>query len=247
MQLNKVSIVQLGLDTFSADVGESVAAEQIATEVIDKGQRVAVGPVTHAELAFEIDSPNLVGSGGVERCRAGMLPASVAAPRPDTAVPFENVEDGAAGGPVPVRKTFAESFQHLSGAPAVTAVLFQNQFHKLVRSLMGTRARCSAVVVEPTSSALPISIEPLVSGVPADTDLVYPGALHTRFHHALGAMYLMTRTLESLRLKGHYVYDTEAEAALLAILLHDIGHGPFSHTLEYGLLKSRRGTDEVRA
>jgi HD superfamily phosphohydrolase len=47
----------------------------------------------------------------------------------------------------------------------------------------------------------------------------------------------MTRTLESLRIKGHYIYDTEAEAVLLAILLHDIGHGPFSHTLEYGLLE----------
>ena len=68
------------------------------------------------------------------------------------------------------------------------------------------------------------------------TDLVYPGALHTRFHHAMGAMHLMTRTLESLRIKGHYIYDTEAEAVLLAILLHDIGHGPFSHSLEYGLL-----------
>ena len=72
------------------------------------------------------------------------------------------------------------------------------------------------------------------------TDLVYPGALHTRFHHALGAMHLMTRTLESFRIKGNYIYDTEAEAVLLAILLHDIGHGPFSHTLEYGLL---RGVD----
>lgn len=75
------------------------------------------------------------------------------------------------------------------------------------------------------------------------TDLVYPGALHTRFHHALGAMHLMSRTLESLRLKGHLIYDAEAEAVLLAILLHDIGHGPFSHTLEYGLLKELHHED----
>lgn len=68
------------------------------------------------------------------------------------------------------------------------------------------------------------------------TDLVYPGALHTRFHHAIGAMHLMTRTLDSLRSKGVEINDDEYEAAQIAILLHDIGHGPFSHALEYSLL-----------
>ncbi len=69
------------------------------------------------------------------------------------------------------------------------------------------------------------------------TDLVYPGALHTRFHHALGAMHLMGLALNNLRLKGHEISDVEYEAAQVAILLHDIGHGPFSHALEYTLLK----------
>ncbi len=69
------------------------------------------------------------------------------------------------------------------------------------------------------------------------TDFVYPGALHTRFHHALGAMHLMSITLDNLRNKGTEISDAEYEAALIAILLHDIGHGPFSHALEYGLLK----------
>lgn len=63
-------------------------------------------------------------------------------------------------------------------------------------------------------------------------DFVYPGALHTRFHHALGAMHLMGRTLDNLREKGHEIGPDEYESALLAILLHDIGHGPFSHSLE---------------
>ena len=63
-------------------------------------------------------------------------------------------------------------------------------------------------------------------------DFVYPGALHTRFHHALGAMHLMGRTLDNLRDKGHKIDNSEYEAALMAILLHDIGHGPFSHSLE---------------
>ncbi len=64
------------------------------------------------------------------------------------------------------------------------------------------------------------------------TSLVYPGALHTRFHHALGAMYLMSTAIDTLRSKGHDISEAEAEAAIIAILLHDIGHGPFSHALE---------------
>lgn len=69
------------------------------------------------------------------------------------------------------------------------------------------------------------------------TSYVYPGALHTRFHHALGAMHLMTRAIETLRSKGHEITDEEAEAVTIAILLHDIGHGPFSHALEHTLVK----------
>jgi hypothetical protein len=68
------------------------------------------------------------------------------------------------------------------------------------------------------------------------SDLVYPGAIHTRFHHALGAMHLMGRVMESLRKKGIEISDQELEAAQIAILLHDIGHGPLSHTLEETLI-----------
>jgi HD superfamily phosphohydrolase len=64
------------------------------------------------------------------------------------------------------------------------------------------------------------------------THLVYPGALHTRFHHALGAMHLMGLSIETLRTKGHQITQDEEEAVTIAILLHDIGHGPFSHALE---------------
>lgn len=70
------------------------------------------------------------------------------------------------------------------------------------------------------------------------TDLVYPGALHTRFHHALGAMHLMGLALTNLRSKGHEISDKELQAAQLAVLLHDVGHGPFSHALEYTLLSN---------
>ena len=64
------------------------------------------------------------------------------------------------------------------------------------------------------------------------TDFVYPGAVHTRFHHALGALHLMTEALRILISKGVKITDEECEAACIAILLHDIGHGPFSHALE---------------
>lgn len=62
--------------------------------------------------------------------------------------------------------------------------------------------------------------------------LVYPGAHHTRFHHALGAMFLMQKAIQVLRLKGVEINEEEEEALNIAILLHDIGHGPFSHALE---------------
>ena len=64
------------------------------------------------------------------------------------------------------------------------------------------------------------------------THLVYPGALHTRFHHSIGAMHLMQKALEILSSKGHMFSKDERLATLIAILLHDIGHGPYSHSLE---------------
>jgi HD superfamily phosphohydrolase len=68
------------------------------------------------------------------------------------------------------------------------------------------------------------------------THLVYPGALHTRFHHVIGAMHLMTKAIAVIRKKGHPVSLQEERAVLIAILLHDIGHGPFSHALEYDIV-----------
>lgn len=70
------------------------------------------------------------------------------------------------------------------------------------------------------------------------THLVYPGALHTRFHHALGAMHLMSIALETLKNKGVEITEEESKAVTIAILLHDIGHGPFSHALESCIVPS---------
>jgi HD superfamily phosphohydrolase len=66
--------------------------------------------------------------------------------------------------------------------------------------------------------------------------MVYPGALHTRFHHVLGAMHLMSQAVSTIRRKGFEITESEERAVLIAILLHDIGHGPFSHALEYDIV-----------
>lgn len=67
--------------------------------------------------------------------------------------------------------------------------------------------------------------------------LVYPGAMHSRFGHSLGAMHLMHEAIGSLRLKGVEITEHEEISAMIAILLHDIGHGPFSHVLEHTLVE----------
>jgi HD superfamily phosphohydrolase len=66
--------------------------------------------------------------------------------------------------------------------------------------------------------------------------VVYPGAQHTRFQHSLGAMHLVGETVKQLRLKGHVITAAEENAVLVAMLLHDIGHGPFSHVLEHTIV-----------
>ncbi len=72
------------------------------------------------------------------------------------------------------------------------------------------------------------------------SDYVYPGAIHTRFHHALGAFHLMRKALSILKIKGVKISEEEELAAEVAVLLHDMGHGPFSHTLEKSLIANVR-------
>ena len=69
------------------------------------------------------------------------------------------------------------------------------------------------------------------------SSVVYPGAQHTRFQHSLGAFHLMSEAIMQLASKGNFIFDSEAEAVQAAILLHDIGHGPFSHVLEDTIVK----------
>ena len=69
------------------------------------------------------------------------------------------------------------------------------------------------------------------------SSFVYPGAVHTRFLHSIGAMHLMVEAITQLRMQGLEISREDGEAAQLAILLHDIGHGPFSHVLEHTLVR----------
>lgn len=73
--------------------------------------------------------------------------------------------------------------------------------------------------------------------------LVYPGAVHNRFHHALGAMHLMHKAIDEIRKKGHEITEDEARGVIIAILLHDVGHGPFSHALEHSLVRGMSHED----
>ena len=67
-------------------------------------------------------------------------------------------------------------------------------------------------------------------------NVVYPGARHSRFLHSIGAFHLTGQAIMSLQQKGHFIFDSEAEAVEAAILMHDIGHGPFSHVLEHTII-----------
>ena len=69
------------------------------------------------------------------------------------------------------------------------------------------------------------------------SSVVYPGAQHTRFQHSLGAFHLMSEAIQQLAAKGNFIFDSEAEAVEAAILMHDIGHGPFSHVLENTIVR----------
>jgi HD superfamily phosphohydrolase len=74
------------------------------------------------------------------------------------------------------------------------------------------------------------------------THLVYPGALHTRFHHSMGAMHLIKKAMSELQNKGHKISGDEFTATQLAMLLHDIGHGPYSHALEKSIVNVNHET-----
>ncbi|MFV0155065.1 HD domain-containing protein [Empedobacter falsenii] len=75
------------------------------------------------------------------------------------------------------------------------------------------------------------------------TEMVYPGARHSRFHHALGCMHLMQKALNILKRKNVDITPEEENAALIAILLHDLGHGPFSHSLEHSIISGSHHED----
>src|SRR6185436_12907877 len=111
--------------------GSAVTAEQVAAEMIEDGQRVAIKAVAHQELALEVDRPDLVGRGSADGCRTGMLPTPPSVPRYDPAVALKDVEDRAAGGPGPSWVACPQTLEDLPRSPAVAAVLIQDQPDRL--------------------------------------------------------------------------------------------------------------------
>jgi len=124
---------EVAFDAWCFHIGQSMAAEQVAAEVVDDGERVAVATIAHEELPFEVDGPDLIGSGGVEGGSSGMLPASATSPGMDAAVALKNIENGAACRQGLTGETCLESLQNLSGSPPVPAVLLENQLDEIVR------------------------------------------------------------------------------------------------------------------
>jgi hypothetical protein len=145
-----------------------MATKHVAAEVVDDSERKTVAAIAHQEFTLKIHGPNLVGCSGVEGSGSGMFPAAANSTRPNAAMSLENVENRAASGQGPMRKTPLESLQDLPSAPPVLAVLLENAFDKLVGSLMRTRPWCSTAVVQSTDSALTEAVKPLVAGDPAD-------------------------------------------------------------------------------
>src|SRR3989304_1011487 len=151
-----------------ADVREPLAAEQVAAEVIDDRQRVAVDPVPHPELALEIDRPDLIRGDRGDRHPARMFPVVPATAMPDTVVAGENVKDGAPGGPRPLRIPGLQALPNLAGPPSESGMFPQNQLDDVVGRLVWRGSRGPTVIVQSLHAMLAVAMGPLVTGVATD-------------------------------------------------------------------------------
>ncbi len=157
-----------GLTPAPPTSGEALAAEEIATEVVDDGERVAVGPIAHPELALEVDGPDLVRGRGLEGRRSGMLPPPTPTPLVHLSVARQDIEDRAAGGPVALGIPCAEALEDLSGPPAESSVFLEDQRDDVGGGLMRARARGTTPIGESPQTFLLVPVEPFVAGVAAD-------------------------------------------------------------------------------
>jgi hypothetical protein len=160
---------KLGFYALRTHVEQSVAAEQTSAEVIEDGEGIAIDPVPHQELSLEVDGPDLVRRGGVEGDRTGVLPSAPGVSRPDTAVTFQDVEDGASSRPEEFRMLLVEALQDLPSPPSIPLVLLEDESDKMVRGLMRTRPGRPTVLAETWNALLHKPINPFVSGRSADT------------------------------------------------------------------------------
>src|SRR5882672_10812532 len=117
---------ELRLDAVRTDVRQPMAAEKVAAEMVDAGQRVAVNAVAHQELPFEVHRPDLIRCGRVEGRGTRMLPVPSPSPQLGPAMALQDVEDRAARGPGPLWQACAQALQDLPCTPSVPLVLSQN-------------------------------------------------------------------------------------------------------------------------
>jgi len=159
---------ELGLHARRTDVEQPVAREQVAAEVVDDREGIAVAPVAHAELPFEVDGPDLIGSRRAEGSGPGVLPPCAPAAGMNAAVAQQDVADRAAGGPGLIGIPLEETLTDFASAPTVTAVLLQDQLHEFGRRRGWRGSRRTAVVEKKGDAALLVTVEPLVPGDAAD-------------------------------------------------------------------------------
>ena len=159
---------EVRLHSIAADIIEALAAEEIAAEVVDDGQGIAVDAVAHPELALEIDRPDLVGSVGAQWSGARMLPGASAPAVVDVAVAGEDVEDRAARRPGALRVAGAKTLEDLAWAPAVAAVFLEDEGDDIGGGLVRDSAGRATSIEQSARPLVAEAIEPLVAGVAAD-------------------------------------------------------------------------------
>lgn len=159
---------QFSVHALRLHVGRTLAAQQVSTKVIDDRQRVAVHAIARTQLSFEVDGPHLVRRRRLQRGGAGMLPMRTGATAPHAIVSREDVEDRTARGQIEPRMRRLQPLQDLARAPAVAAVLGENQVDRRWWRLIGRRQRRAAVLLQAAYPERQEALAPFVARVATD-------------------------------------------------------------------------------
>jgi hypothetical protein len=160
--------VEMGFYPFATYVVQALTGEKIAREMIDNGEGVAVDAIAHPKLALEINGPDLVRAGGAQGNGARVPPLSATAAMVNMTVAREDVADSAPGRPGALGIASAKTLEYLAGSPTEAAMFFENEADDIAGRLVRYYAGGSTAVEQPARSLVPVALEPLVPGVPAD-------------------------------------------------------------------------------